>query len=103
MRAYLAEVETRDGLKLHGSLLEPEGESQPDQAVDGVIMVHGNGGNFYHPSMFEEYGKSLSQMGCTALRVNTRAHDMISYDTGNVGYRRIGTTYEVVDEFRLDL
>ena len=76
---------------------------KPDQAVDGVIMVRGNGGNFYHPSMFEEYGKSLSQMGCTALRVNTRAHDMISYDTGNVGYRRIGTTYEVVDECRLDL
>lgn len=53
--------------------------------------------------MFDEYGDKLAALGCAALRINTRGHDMIAHTTGNGDYRRSGTTYEVIEECRLDL
>ena len=53
-------------------------EEKKSWPVDGLIFVHGTGGNFYASTLFDALGERSLQQGTAVLRVNTRGHDGIS-------------------------
>jgi dienelactone hydrolase len=66
--------------------------------VDLVICHHGVGATFYGPSFFDRMGEQFEQLGIPTLRVNNRGHDQ-AYQ---VGPRRLGAAYELIDDCRKD-
>jgi pimeloyl-ACP methyl ester carboxylesterase len=99
MAVEIVSVETEDGLRLDGSLRQPDASRSSSLNFDAAILVHGLGGNFYAPSFFRRLEVELATRGCAALRANTRGHDlMYSSPRG-----RLGAAYEIVDDCRKDL
>ena len=98
----LVNVITSDGIRLDGTLRKPAKEGSSTLGVDIVILLHGVGGNFYGPGMFEEYSDALLEEGCAVLRVNNRGHDPMS--RANIGGEgvRLGAAYESVDACKQD-
>jgi pimeloyl-ACP methyl ester carboxylesterase len=99
----LVQVTTRDGVRLDGMLQRAARPGAAGLDVDGWVLVHGTGGNFYSSTLFDVLGARLLEMGCAVLRVNTRGHDGISTAVTDRGGRRLGAAYEVVDDCRHDL
>jgi pimeloyl-ACP methyl ester carboxylesterase len=97
MKIDLEQVQTDDGLILHGALRRPESGASTTGA-DLVIMHHGVGGNFYNPHFFDAMGERLLTSGCAVLRVNNRGHDL-AY---NSPAGRLGAAFESVDDCRRD-
>ncbi len=101
MQVDLVQVTTRDGVRLDGMLQRAVSSSHAP--ADGVIFVHGTGGNFYASALFDVLGERFLQRGIAVLRVNTRGHDGISNAVTSKGGRRLGAAYECVDDCRHDL
>ncbi|MBI1830920.1 MAG: alpha/beta fold hydrolase [Planctomycetes bacterium] len=101
MLVDLVQTTTRDGVRLDGMLQMPAVPSA--WPIDGVVCVHGTGGNFYASTLFDEFGQRCLTRGCAVLRVNTRGHDGVSNAVTAKGGRRLGAAYEVVDDCRHDL
>lgn len=107
MLVDLVSVQTRDGVRLDGTLRRPDQEKASRLGVDVVILHHGVGGNFYNPGMFDAYSDSLLEVGCAVLRVNNRGHDLVSrVMVSQVGHepevKRLGAAYEDMDACRHD-
>jgi alpha-beta hydrolase superfamily lysophospholipase len=101
MLVDLVQVWTRDGLRLDGAF--QVASVAPALPVDALCFVHGTGGNFYGSTLFDAVAERLLALGCAVLRVNTRAHDLMSNAALAQGGRRQGAAYEVVDDCRHDL
>jgi len=103
MLVYVVQTTTRDGVRLDGMWEGPTFDGMRGKILDGVVMVHGTGGNFYSSTLFDEMGRRLLDMSIHVLRVNTRGHDGISNAVTAKGGRRLGAAYEIVDDCRHDL
>ena len=98
MNVELVNTITEDGVRLDGTLWLPPGRNSHSRPFDAAILHHGVGANFYVAHFFEEVQEKLAALGCPALRVNNRGHD-IAYNSPK---GRLGAAYEVVDDCRLD-
>jgi len=101
MLVDLVHVTTRDGVRLDGVYQAPTRTTSTD--VDGVLLVHGTGSNFYGSTLFDSLAECLLTLGVGVLRVNTRGHDLVSTASTPRGGRRFGAAYEIVDDCRHDL
>lgn len=103
MHVEMVSTETRDGLQLDGILSEPQGDSLQSIALDGLIFLHGVGGNFYGGRLFPPLMQRMQGLGLPVLRVNTRGHGSVNIVAGRRGALRQGAAYEVVDDSRHDI
>ena len=101
MLVDLVHVITRDGVRLDGVYQAPA--RLPARHVDGVLLVHGTGSNFYGSTLFDPLAERLVALGVGVLRVNTRGHDLMSVASTSRGGLRLGAAYEIVDDCRHDL
>jgi hypothetical protein len=101
MLVDLVHVTTRDGVRLDGVYQAPARLSSCH--IDGCILVHGTGSNFYGSTLFDPLAERLVSLGIGVLRVNTRGHDLMSTTATARGGRRLGAAYEIVDDCRHDL
>ena len=103
MHVEMVSTETRDGLQLDGVLSEPGEEIVQSLALDGLLFLHGVGGNFYGGRLFPPLMQRMQQLGLAVLRVNTRGHGSVNIVAGRRGAIRQGAAYEVVDDARHDI
>jgi len=102
MQVELVRTVTRDGLRLDGALSRESGVKNRESA-SAAILLHGVASNFYTSSTFEPLIARLNELSIAALSVNTRGHDLVfGASLGNVR-RRLGASYETVDDCRLDI
>ena len=101
MMVDLVHTTTRDGLRLDGVFQDLVVPSLTP--VDGWLLVHGTGSNFYSALLLEEMARRLLALSGAVLRVNTRGHDLICTLHTSRGGRRGGAAYESLDDCRLDL
>jgi pimeloyl-ACP methyl ester carboxylesterase len=96
MLGSLVQTTTRDGIQLHGFL------ASPSSARRIWILVHGVNSNFYSSSLLRELAAGLETDGSAILLVNTRGHDLLSFNTGGVP-TRLGSQVEHVSSCVYDL
>jgi alpha/beta superfamily hydrolase len=99
----LVQTRTSDGLRLDGAWQMPPERPNDTAAVDGVMLLHGVGGNFYGSTMMAQLAQALVKLGLPVLRVNTRGHDGVSTGATDQGTRLQGAAYEIVDDCRHDV
>ena len=99
----LVKTTTNDGLRLDGALQLSEQAVADQRLLDGALLLHGVGGNFYGSSLLETLANTLVANGIAALRGNTRGHDGISTAATVTGSRQVGAAFEIVDECRYDV
>ncbi len=93
----LVDVVTSDGVMLHGFA------SEPRRDCDTVwVFVHGVNSNFYSSSLISELCDGLAARGFATLAVNTRGHDIVTFNTGHVP-RKLGSQHESIDQCLKDL
>lgn len=102
MSLELPRVTTRDGCRLDGFYQPANPSSDSPLPLDGCLLVHGTGGNFYGSTLLEFFADQLRAGGVNVLRVNTRGHDGISTTSTGQGGMRLGAAYEIVDDCRHD-
>lgn len=73
MKTTLCRVNTKDGLRLDGLLLAPEGEARA-----AVLHLPGRAGNFYANGFLDAMARIYTDCGFAFLSVNTRGHDHIA-------------------------
>lgn len=111
MHVELVETSTVDGVVLVGGYVPPDESAAVPGGADAVLMMHGNGGNFYHP-FHRDLAARLAARGHPVLVANNRGHDVLSQAFDPWGrlsapgeapggmYR--GTALERIDECRAD-
>lgn len=95
---FLVEVVTQDSLRLHGFYqrpVEPSGELW--------VLVHGVASNFYAASLLNHLADSILHSGRSVLRINTRGHDPMSFQSGGLVAHRGGAAFEIVSDSIHDL
>jgi pimeloyl-ACP methyl ester carboxylesterase len=96
MLGTLVQTTTSDGVKLHGFLSEP-------RRLEKVwLCVHGVNSNFYSSTLLSELGRKLATEDTAVLLVNTRGHDILSFNTGPTPMR-VGSQIESLAASQLDL
>ncbi len=98
---YLVEVVTEDGLRLKGFLQTKDIVSASSRRL--WILVHGVSGNFYDSSLLRLLAVNLLQAGEDVLSINTRGHDPLAYISTNGGMTRVGSSFEMIEDAKLDL
>ncbi|WP_076858366.1 alpha/beta hydrolase [Bradyrhizobium mercantei] len=99
----LVDVITSDDLLLTGAFYAADRLDRRARIVDAVLMVHGNGANFYS-SYQRGFAELLAGSGYPVVTANTRGHGFLSMAvrlTGPQGY--LGTSMERLDECLNDL
>lgn len=99
-------VITSDQLRLHGCYLPATAANRVSAAkgaVDGAVLVHGIGGNFYSSRLLFHFANTLRDLGISAVIINTRGHDMINLSTWQGRAQSVGAAFENVDHCRFDL
>ena len=76
MLGTLVETTTVDGVRLHGFMTAPR------QLRSAWLLVHGVNSNFYSSTLLSELGRKLATEDTAVLLVNTRGHDILSFNTG---------------------
>lgn len=99
----LVRVQTGDGCTLDGGVQRVAPNALKALPLDGVVLVHGTGSNFYQSTLLEMLAERFLALGAAALRVNTRGHDGISTAVTVRGGLRLGAAFESVDDCRHDL
>jgi dienelactone hydrolase len=99
MHVELVQTTTSDGLTLEGLFLPHHSPVPPTQAIDGVLFVHGSGGNFYRSAMVSWMAR-VRDAGFATAAFNTRGHDIV---TSGVHGKLDGNAYDILDECRFDL
>ena len=97
MLGHLVDVETEDGIKLHGFL---SGDNADSKWI--WIIVHGVNGNFYGSTLLSELGATVGRLGHASLVVNTRGHDLATFGSADHP-ARMGSMFETVSDGRIDL
>ena len=96
MLGTLVQTTTSDGVKLHGFL------SEPRRLEKAWIFVHGVNSNFYSSALLSELCRKLASEDTAVLLVNTRGHDILSFNTGPTPMR-VGSQIESLSASQLDL
>ena len=97
MLGHLVDVQTQDGIKLHGFLSSANGDRSWIW-----LVVHGVNGNFYGSTLLSELGHCVQGLGHDALLVNTRGHDLATF--GSADYpARMGSMFETISDGQVDL
>ncbi len=96
MLGTLVQTTTSDGVKLHGFL------SEPRRLEKAWICVHGVNSNFYSSTLLSELSRKLATEDTAVLIVNTRGHDILSFNTGPTPMR-LGSQIESLSASQLDL
>ena len=96
MLGTLVQTSTSDGVRLHGFL------SEPTRSRHAWILVHGVNSNFYSSSLLLELSRQLASEGSAVLLINTRGHDILSFNSGPIPMR-IGSQIEIISSSQLDL
>ena len=96
MLGTLVQTNTSDGVRLHGFL------SGPIRSYHAWILVHGVNGNFYSSSLLLELSRQLSSEDAAVLLINTRGHDILSFNSGPTPMR-VGSQIENISSSQLDL
>ena len=100
----LVQVRTADGVRLDGALSVPRSvDPSRKSPVDAVLAIHGTDSNFYAASVLEGLEPKLLADGLAMLRVNTRGHDAVSTAATLTGPKRLGSSFENVDDCRHDI
>ena len=103
MLAELVQTTTSDHMTLYGAWHRTATHPSSTIPLDGVLMLHGVGGNFYNSHLLATLAGQLVIHGVQVLRVNTRGHDFVSLTRSKMGPQRQGATYETVDQCRHDI
>jgi pimeloyl-ACP methyl ester carboxylesterase len=90
-------------LRLDGVLQRATGPAARSATINGAILLHGVGGNFYGSTLMEQLAATLLEAGISVLRVNTRGHDGMSTAATDAGGRLMGAAYEIVADCRQDV
>ncbi len=96
MLGTLVHTHTSDGIRLHGFLTEPT------RFQNAWILVHGVNSNFYSSSLLLDLGRRLASPDTAVLLVNTRGHDILSFNFGPTPMRT-GSQMESISSSQLDL
>jgi pimeloyl-ACP methyl ester carboxylesterase len=96
MHGELVQTTTIDSVRLHGLLL---GNTRDSSAW---ILVHGVNSNFYSSSLLQSIASYLVNRGQCVLMINTRGHDIASFNTGSIP-KRLGSQFETVSSCEHDL
>lgn len=97
MLGRLVDVQTQDGIKLHGFLTSANADRRWIW-----LVVHGVNGNFYGSTLLSELGQCVQMLGHDALLVNTRGHDLATF--GSADYpARMGSMFETISDGQIDL
>ena len=96
MIGTLVQTTTSDGVRLHGFL------SEPAALRKAWILVHGVNSNFYSSTLLSELAEKLRSEETAVLLVNTRGHDILSFNTGPIPMR-VGSQIESLSSSQLDL
>jgi pimeloyl-ACP methyl ester carboxylesterase len=98
MLVDIVSVETKDGVKLHGSHRTPAEGAPNDLPIDVLVMHHGVAGNFYGSDLFDDLSDLMVGDGIAVIRANNRGHDPVSWATGSGGRHRVGAAYELMGD-----
>jgi hypothetical protein len=71
--------------------------------IDGLLLLHGTGANFYASSLLEAIAEHFVSRGVTILAANTRGRDILYTAGTSAGPRRLGAACERVEDCRLDI
>lgn len=96
MLGSLVQTATSDGVRLHGFLTEPA------RSKEAWVLVHGVNSNFYSSTLLSELARRLASDGARVLMVNTRGHDILSFNAGPSPIRT-GSQIENIAASQLDL
>ena len=96
MLGTLVHTNTSDGVRLHGFL------SEPTRCQNAWILVHGVNSNFYSSSLLLDLSRRLATHDTAVLLVNTRGHDILSFNSGPSPIR-VGSQIESISASQLDL
>jgi pimeloyl-ACP methyl ester carboxylesterase len=99
----LVQARSSDGVRLDGVLQRASGPAARSASIQGAILLHGVGGNFYGSALQEHLAQVLLDAGISVLRVNTRGHDGMSTVATDTGGRLIGAAYEIVADCCYDV
>jgi len=101
----LVEIQTVDGLRLHGfyqqsTFIQGQVIAGRGNTNEGPrecwLIVHGVAGNFYNSSLLSAISASLLNSGADVLRINTRGRDAIAYFSIGASHSRCGAAYEMI-------
>lgn len=95
MLGELISTETDDGVRLDGFLMK-------GQTSDCWLVTHGVNGNFYGSSLLKEFAATVHASGSSVILVNSRGHDIVSFNAGSVPMR-LGSQFEMIYQSLLDL
>ncbi len=103
MLTELVETTTRDGVTLHGAYFRAAEDVGEPLGLDGVLLLHGVGSNFYSSPVLLHLAQEFAQHGVMALSGNTRGHDFVSLARTAAGPQRQGAAYETVGHCPRDI
>ncbi len=103
MFTELVETTTHDSLTLHGAYYAAANTELGRVELDGVLLLHGVGSNFYSSPVLTRLAERFAALGVMALCANTRGHDLISLARTAVGPQRQGAAYETVAQCHYDI
>jgi pimeloyl-ACP methyl ester carboxylesterase len=98
MNCEFLQIQTPDGLKLHGILHRAKHES-----TSVALLVHGVGSNFYSCGFYRQVTESLISQGVSVVWTNNRGHDSIYSSTRQGRVERFGSAYENVSDGAYDV
>lgn len=94
MLGELISTETTDGVRLDGFFV-------PGRTSDCWLITHGVNGNFYGSSLLKEFAATVHDSGSSVLLVNSRGHDIVSFNAGTVPMR-LGSQFEMIYQSLID-
>jgi len=97
MLGSLVDVQTQDGIKLHGFL-----SPNPSNHNWIWIIVHGVNGNFYGSTLLTDLAQGMAGLGHSWLLVNTRGHDLATFGSADQP-ARMGSMFETISDAQSDL
>ncbi len=106
MTGELVQTTTSDHVVLHGFYRRSEARlaTSPEAgSVDGAVLLHGLGGNFYSSRMLLHFAHTLSGLGISVVVANTRGHDMINTSTWSGRAKSVGAAFENVGDATMDV
>ena len=99
MHGELVFTTSKDHTRLHGFYCQSsERTGTQKHEIDGAILLHGLGGNFYSSRLLKHFGKTLLSLGLDVVFGNTRGHDMVNSTTQGGRTRSLGAAMENVGD-----
>lgn len=101
MKGEVVWATTEDRMRLHGFLVDLTGPRE--LAIDGAVVSHGLGGNFYSSSLLNFLAMRFSYLGVQTVVANNRGHDFLHLASQAARSQIQGAAVEDVGDCRYDL